>query len=166
MQSNINSLPGRLGVVGIEIEERIKCRGWVRIQKCFTQPRLANFAFGQILPLIPGITKTQLPVPRPEIIAKFSHLTTQANIEKGIPVGELVMSGTGVVSASEPNPGSHRETGAVREEIWNSCIGNSERIKRIRDWHADIEWTKDYVSARDLKGVGHKRHTRHGHVEK
>src|SRR6266478_9387508 len=166
MQGDVNSAPGRLGVVGSEIQEGIKCGSWIRIQKCVPQSRRADFANGQVLPLVQGIAEARFPVPCPEIIAKFSHLTTQANIEKGIPVGELVMSGTDVVSASEPNPGSHRETGAAREEIWNSCIGNSERIKRIRDWHADIEWTKDYVSARDLKGVGHKRHSRHGHVEK
>ena len=34
-------------------------------------PGLASFSDSQLLPLIPGITKTQLPVPTLEIIAKF-----------------------------------------------------------------------------------------------
>ena len=50
MQGDVNSLPGCLGVVGVEIEEWIKCRSRVRIQKCFPQPRLADFADRQILP--------------------------------------------------------------------------------------------------------------------
>ena len=139
MQGDVNSAPGRLGVVGSEIQERIKCRSWVRIQKCVPQSRLADFANGQILPLVPGITKTRFPVPSLEIIAKFSHLTTQANIEQRILVGELFMSGTGVVNAAKPNAGSHRETASVRKEIWNSRIRDRERIKRILDWHTDAE---------------------------
>ena len=87
--------------MGSEIQERIKCRGRVRIQKCFPQPRLAGFADGQILPFVPGITKTQLPVPSLEIIAKFSQFATQANVEQLVPVGELFVSGTGVVNAAE-----------------------------------------------------------------
>src|SRR6266478_7396481 len=166
MQGDVNSAPGRLGVVGSEIQEGIKCGSWIRIQKCVPQSRRADFANGQVLPLVQGIAEARFPVPCPEIIAKFSHLTTQANIEKGIPVGELVMSGTGVVSASEPNPGSHRETGAVRKEIWNSRIGDCKRIKRIRDWHTDIKATKAYVSAWDLEWVGAKRHRCSGRVEK
>src|SRR5439155_18975279 len=31
MQGNVNSLPGRLRVVGMEIQERIECGGWIRI---------------------------------------------------------------------------------------------------------------------------------------
>src|SRR6266487_3303671 len=110
MQRYVNSLPGCLRVVGSEIQERIKCRSWVRIQQRFPQSRLADFADGQILPLIPRITKTQLPVPTLEIIAKFSHLTTQAHVEELVPVGELFMSGTGIVNATKPNSGSYRET--------------------------------------------------------
>src|SRR5439155_1574098 len=70
------------GVVGIDIQERIKCGSWVGIQKCFPQSRLAGFANGQVLPIIPGIPKTELPVPRLEIMAKFSHLTTQPHVKQ------------------------------------------------------------------------------------
>src|SRR5215831_14383017 len=101
MQGNINSLSGRLGVMSIEIQKGIKCRSRVRIQKCFPQSRLASFVDGQILPLIPGITETQLPVPRFEIITKFSHLATQAHVEELVPVSELFMSWTGVVNAAK-----------------------------------------------------------------
>src|SRR6266566_667288 len=159
MQVNINFRSGRLGVVSSEIQEWIKRRSWICIQKRLPQPRLAGFADGQILPLIPGITKTRFPVPSLEIIAKFPHLTTQPNVEKEIPVGELFMSGTGVVNAAEPNSGSHRETGAVRKEIWNSRIRDCERIKRIRDWHTDIEGTK-------AEWVGNKGHRCKGRIEK
>src|SRR5439155_21179172 len=31
MQGDVNGLPGRLGVVGMEIQERIECGGWIRI---------------------------------------------------------------------------------------------------------------------------------------
>jgi hypothetical protein len=58
MQININSCARRGSVVGIEIQEWVECRSWIRVQKCFPQSRLAGFANGQILPLIPGITKT------------------------------------------------------------------------------------------------------------
>src|SRR6266498_1023744 len=53
MQADINGLSGPLGVVGIEIQERIKGRSWVGIQKCFPQSRLAGFARGHVLPLTP-----------------------------------------------------------------------------------------------------------------
>src|SRR5690349_11314102 len=120
MQVNINSLPGRLGVVRIEIQERIKRRSRVRIQKCFPQSRLADHTDGQILPFVPGITEACFPIPSLEIITKFSHLTTQPNVEKEIPIGELLMSRTGVVSTAESNSGSHREAASIRKEIWNS----------------------------------------------
>ena len=77
--------------MGSEIEERIKRRGRIRIQERVPQPGLADRAYQQILPLVSGITETRFPVPSLEIIAKFAHLTTQSDVEKGIPVGDLVM---------------------------------------------------------------------------
>src|SRR6266478_2909380 len=103
MQGNINSAPGCLAVVAKEAEERIKRRGWIRIQERVLQSRLAGLAYRQILPLVPGITETRFPVPSLEIIAKFSHLTTQPDVEKGIPVGELFMAETGIVNAAKEN---------------------------------------------------------------
>ena len=82
--------------MGREIQERIKCRSRIRIQKFFPQSRLADFVDGQILAFIPRITKTQLPVPSLEIIAKFPQLAAQTNIEEIILVSELFMSWTGV----------------------------------------------------------------------
>ena len=58
MQVDINPRSGRSGIVGVEIQEGIKRPGWIRIQKRIEQSRLAGFANGQILPLIPGITET------------------------------------------------------------------------------------------------------------
>src|SRR6476646_9604540 len=101
MQVDVNPCSSRLGVVGREIQERIKCRGRVRVQKCIPQSRRADHADGQILPLIPGITETLFPVPSLKVATKFSDLTTQPDIEKGICVGELFMSRTSVVNAAK-----------------------------------------------------------------
>ena len=76
------------------------------------------------------------------------------------------MPGTGVVNAAKPNACSHRETASVRKEIWNGRIGDCEGIKGIRDWHTDIEGTKGYVSAWNLKWIGCKRHGCYGRIEK
>src|SRR4030095_2660978 len=162
MKGDINSASGRLGIVSVEIQKRIKCRSRIRIQKCFAQTRLADFADGQVLPFIPRITKTQLPVPRLEIIAKFPHLATQAHIKQRIPVSELFVSRTGVVNSAKRNPGSHRNWCAVDNQ---SGISNSERVKRIRDWYTDTVGTKAYVSAWDLKWIGHKRHRGQRRIE-
>src|SRR4029077_6080508 len=153
MQVNVNSAPGRLGVVGVEIQERIKCRGWVGIQKCFPQPRLASLPYGDVLPLVPGITKTQLPVPRLEIIAKLPQPATQAYVEKLVPVSELFMSRTGIINSAKQNSGSYRKTASIGKEIWNSRIRDCEGIKRIRDWHTEPNWAKDYVSAWGLEWI-------------
>ena len=79
MQVDVNSGPGRRRVMSSQIQERVKGCSRVRVQKCLPQARLASFANGQLLSLVPGITKTQLPVPTLEIIAKFAHLAAQAN---------------------------------------------------------------------------------------
>src|SRR6478672_6216236 len=99
MQGDINSASGSRGIAGVEIEERIKRRSWVRIQKRVPQSRLADKTHGQVLPVVPGITKTRLPVPSLEIIAKFPHFAAQAYVEELVPVGELIMSRTAVVNA-------------------------------------------------------------------
>ena len=159
MQGDVNSLPGRLGVMGIEIQERIKRRSWVCIQKRFPQSRLAGFADGQDLPLIPRVTKTHFPVPSLEIIAKFPHFATQANIKQIVLVSELFMSRTGVVNTAKRNSGSYGETASVGKEIWNRRIRDREGIKRILDWHTDARWTKSLVRAWDLEWIGYKRHS-------
>src|SRR6266480_619774 len=166
MQVNINFCSGRLGVVGSEIQERIKCRGWIRIQKCFPQSRVAGVADGQILPFVPGITKTQFPVPSLEIIAKFPQPSAQTNIEEIIVVSELFMSGTRVVNAAKLNPRSDRETASVGKKTWNSRIRDSEGIKRVLDWNTDGEATKAYVSAWDLEWIGRKRNRGQRRIEK
>src|SRR5438067_12814123 len=76
------------------------------------------------------------------------------------------MPGASVINAAEPNVGGHRETASVGKEIWNGRIGDGERMKRIRDWHTDIEATKAYVSAWDLEWVGNKGHRCQGRVKK
>src|SRR4030095_11326597 len=123
-------------------------------------------ADGQVLPLVPGITEAQFPVPSLEVVAKLSHLTTEPDVEQRIPVGKLFMSGTGVVSAAKPNSHSHRETASVRKEIWNSRIGDRERIKRIRDWHTDGQATNAYASAWDLEWIRRKWHSCRGSTQK
>src|SRR5215475_3666503 len=116
MQVDINSASSRLGVMGGEIQERIKCCSGIRIQERITQPRLAGFANGQVLPLIPRITKTQLPSPRLEMIAKFAQLAAQTNVGEVIVVSELFMSWTGVANAAKINSCRHRDTDSVKND--------------------------------------------------
>src|SRR6266496_5829112 len=104
MYGDINSASGRLGVVAKQAKERIKRRGRIRIQKRVPQSRLADLAYGQELPLIARVTETKLPIPSLEIIAKFSQLALEPDVEETIPVGELFTSGTGVVNTAELNP--------------------------------------------------------------
>src|SRR5262245_53352495 len=134
MEGDIHSLSGRLGVVGLEIQERIKSRSRVRIQQRPPQPRLAYHADGQILPHVPGRTETSFPVPSLEIVAKFSHLALKTKVKERVPVGELFVSRTDVVNAAKRNPGSYGETASIGKEIWDRRICDSEGIKRILDW--------------------------------
>src|SRR5207247_7792885 len=166
MQVDVNPRSGRLGVVGIEIQERIKCRSRIRIQKCFPQSRLADCAERQILPLVPGIAETGFPVPSLEIIAKFSHFAAQANIEQIIVVSELVMSRTGVVDGDKPNSGSYGETTSIGKKTWNGRIGERERIKRILNWYAERARTKGCSRAWSLEWIGGDRHRCAGRIEK
>src|SRR6266496_5032007 len=159
MQVNINPGPGRPGVPSIEIQERIKCHSWVRIQKRFAQPGLTNDAHGHILPFIPRITKTQLPIPRLEIVAKLSHLAAQTNIEQIIVVGEFFVSRTGVINAAKQNSGGYEEIASVGKESWNCRIGDREGVIRILKWHTDAGEIKAYVRAWDLEWIGRKRHS-------
>src|SRR6266496_3587895 len=162
MQGDVNGLPGQLGVVGVEIQERIKRRGGICAQERVPQSGLADFADGQILPFVPRVTETHFPVPRLEVIGDPSHFTTQTDVEELVPVSEFLASRTRIVNPAEPNAGSYREARAVRKEVWNSRICNGERIKWIRDRHTDAVGTKECVSARVLKWVRRKRHSRQG----
>src|SRR6266545_8316173 len=107
MQGNIDFLPRRTGVLAEEATERIKRRGRICVQQGIAQPGLAHFANGQVLSLVAGITEAHFPVPRLEVIPKFSHLATQTYIEELVPVSELLASGASVVNAAEPNTSSH-----------------------------------------------------------
>src|SRR5437870_1610243 len=139
MQSHINSLPGSRGVLAEKATERIKRRGRIGVQQGIAQPRLADFANGQVLSLVAGITETHFPVPRLKVIAEFSHLTTQTDVEELVPVSELLTPWTRVVGATKPNTSSHRHWYSVNNQ---SRVANCEGIKRIRDWHADAGGTE------------------------
>src|SRR6266568_7185510 len=162
MQGDVNSLPGRLGVVAGDAQERIKRRGRVGIQQRVAQPRLADFANGQVLPLIPGIAETRFPVPSLEIIAKFAHLTLQPDVEELVPVSGWFAPWTGVVNAAKPNPRSHGSWDSVNDQ---SRIPDREGIKRILDWHTNAVGTKEHVSAWRLEWIGRKRHRCQGRIE-
>src|SRR5215475_1629578 len=137
MQVEVNSAPGRLGVMGIEIQERIKCRSRVRVQKRLAQPGHADVTDEQILSLIPRITEPKLPVPSFEVVAEFSHLTAQPDVEERVRVSELFMSGTGVVNSAKPNACNDRETRSIGKEIWNRRISDCERIPCVHNWYTD-----------------------------
>src|SRR5882672_8394460 len=153
MQSDVNGLSGRLGVVGAEIQERIKRRGWVRVQQRVPQSRLADFANGQVLPLVSGVTETGFPVPRLEIVAKFAHLPAQSDVEELVPVSEFFAPWTGIIDTAKANSCSHRDWYSVNNQ---SIIRDREGVERIRDWHTDAGGTKERVSARRLEWIRRK----------
>src|SRR6266436_2389778 len=130
MQGNINSASGRLAVAAKEAKERIKRRGWVRIQERGSQSGLASFAYGQLLSPVSGITKASFPVPGLEIVAKFSHLALEPDVQKTIPVSELLASLTGVVNAAKPNTSSDRDWNPVNNQ---GCVRDRERIRHKRN---------------------------------
>ena len=149
MQSDINSGSGRFAVATEQPKERIKRRGRVRIQERLPQANLADLAYGQILPLVPGITEPSFPVPSLEIIAEFSHLAASptskrlsqyVNFSLLLAVSLMPRNRTPVV----------REIGSVNN---HSRISDCERIKRIRDWDTDAGGTKAHVKAWDLKRI-------------
>ena len=71
------------------------------------RPGLAGLPYGYVCPFVTRVTETGLPLPSLEIIGKFSHFATQADIEELIIIGEPFVSRTGVVDAAELNPGSN-----------------------------------------------------------
>src|SRR5215831_9547565 len=123
MQGNVNSCPRCSGVVSVKIQKRIKCRSWVRVQKCFPQSGITNCAGRQGLSFVSRVTETHFPVPRLEVIAKFSHLATQTNIEQIIVVGKLIVSGSGIVNGTKPYSRSYREATSIGEKTWDGRIG-------------------------------------------
>ena len=166
MQVDINPVSGRIRVYSKEALERIKSRGRVRIQQRRTQPRLADLAYGYVLPIVPSVTETQFPIPILEIIAKFSHLTFEPNVEDRIPEGVLLMSGSGVANAAETNPRIHRDRDSVNIQ---SCIRDRERIKWILDWHTEAGRTEvpaQVTITTHVEWVGRKRNSRQGCIEK
>src|SRR5262249_36828365 len=158
MQGDVNLLPGRLGVVGIEIQERIKRRGWITVQKRLAQPGLAGLANGQVLSFVPRVTETSFPIPRLKIIGDPSHLATQADVKELVPVSEFFAPWTGVVNAAETNTSSDRKTDSSGEEIWDGRISNGERVPRIEreNGHTEAGGQKDGFWAGVLEGVGRK----------
>src|SRR5437762_13628720 len=142
LQSNINSASGRLAVVTKEAKERIKRRGRICIQECLAQRRLADVAYRQILPLVPGIAEACFPVPSLEIVAKFSHLTLETDVEQRIPVGELFTSGTDISNIAKPNPRSYSCCDCVNIQ---SRIIYGERIQRLAYCQTHAEVAKPYL---------------------
>src|SRR6266436_1704959 len=165
MQSNINSLPGRRRVHAVEIQERIKRGARICIQQRVSQSGLADFANGQVLSFVPGITETRFPIPRLEVISNPSHFTSQANVEELVPISEFFVSWTRIVNTTKPNTSSYRQARAVREEIRNRRIRNCERIERIREWHTDTGGTKKCAGGSVMKRVRCKRYSRQGRIE-
>src|SRR5882724_141474 len=155
MQVNINPAYCRICIATEETNERLKGRGRVRIQQRVSQTGLASLTHGQVLALVASVAEAQFPVPRLEIIAKLPHFALKSDIKQHIPVGELLASGAGVVNAAKPDAGSHGDWGSVNNQ---SRICDCERIKRIRDWHADAAGAKRYAGSRSLKWIRQKRY--------
>src|SRR5438094_10385172 len=140
----------RIRIAPEEADERIEGCGRIRIQQGVSQTRLADLAYGQVLPLVASVTEAQFPVPSLEVIAEFSHLTLKSDVEEHIPVGKLLVSGAGVVNATKPNTSSHRVWDPVNSQ---SRIYNGERIKRIWNCHADAGGADPYASSRILNCI-------------
>src|SRR5262245_43342409 len=148
MQVYISPRYRRIRIATKEAHEGIKGRSRVRIQQRVSQPGLADLAQRQVLTLVASVAEAQFPVPRLEIIAKFSHLTFQSNIEQVIPVSEFLTSEACVLNGTEPDASSHRRWDAVDSQ---GRISDCERIKRVRDWHTDARRAKPYAGSRYLK---------------
>src|SRR6516164_9827900 len=165
MQRHIDRASGRACISASEIQERIKRRGRICVQKCRPQARLAGLAYGKVLAIVSRIPETQFPVPRLEVIGDPPHFATQPEVEELIPVSELLMPRPGVVNTTEANTGRDRETRSIREEVWNRCVSNSERIKRIGKWHADAGRTKERPICL-VERIRCKRYRCEGRIEK
>ncbi len=163
MQVNINPAYRRIRIATEETHERIKGRAWICIQQRVSQTSLADFSQRLVRALVASVTETQFPVPRLEVIAKFSHLTFQSNIEQVIPVSELLVSDTGVLERTKPDASSHGDRDPIKK---HGRICYCERIKRIGNWHADTVRAKPYGTSGNLKRIGRKRSSRQGCIEK
>src|SRR5262249_5499630 len=160
MQCDIDSLPGRPGVLAEKATKGIKRRGRICVQQGIAQPGLADFANGQILSLIARVTETHFPIPCLEIVGELSHLTAQTDVKQLVPVSEFFMSWTGVVKAAEPNSSGQWNRRSVNHQ---SGVPNCERIERILDWHTDAERTAgsygSKISSRRVEWIGRKWHS-------
>src|SRR5262249_1879976 len=160
MQCDIDSLPRRSGVLAEKATKWIKGGGRICIQQGIAQPGLADFANGQILSFIAGITETHFPITCLEIVGELSHLTAQTDVEQLVPVSEFFMSWTRVVKAAEPNSSGQWNRRSVNNQ---SCVPDCEGIKRILDWHTDAERTAgsygSKISSRRVEWIGRKRHS-------
>src|SRR6478736_6388989 len=157
MQGDIGSLPRRRGVLAEEATERIKRRLRICVQEGIAQPGLAHFANGQVLSFVARVTETRFPVPRLQVIGKFSQLTPQADIEELVPVSKLFAPYAGIIDTAEPNPGGQGSRHSVNIQ---SHIPDCEGIKRIHDRHTDaVRATRPYrrkISSRNVEWIGCK----------
>src|SRR5215813_9010578 len=95
MQVDINPVDRRIGIATKVTQERIKGRSRVGVEQRVAQTRLAHLTKGQVRSLVARVAEAQFPVPRIEVITKFSHLAFKSEIEEHIPVGKLLASGAG-----------------------------------------------------------------------
>src|SRR5438132_12215408 len=162
MQIDISSGYRRIRVATKYTHEWIKGRGRVRIEQRVSQTRLADLTYGQVLSLVASVTEAQFPVPSLEVIAKFSHLTLKSDIQQHIPVGELFMSGTGVVNATKPDAGSHRDWDPVNSQ---RRVSDGERLESNLYCHVDARRTKYYGRSRSVTHQQRKRYSRQTCIE-
>src|SRR5262245_34914408 len=163
MQVDVNPVYRRIRIATKETQERVKRRGWVRIQQRVSQTRLADLTQGQVLSFVASVTEAQFPVPGLKIIAELAHLALQPNIKDVIPVGKLLASKTSVVNAAEPDASSHRGWYSVNRQ---RCIWDCERIKGIENWDADAGGAKPYAASRNFKWIWRERNSRQSRIEK
>ena len=116
--------------------------------KRLPQARLAGLALTDKVRASPRfaiVPEARFPVPRLEVIANSPISPFSPKIEHVIPIGELFMSGAGVLSATKPDASSHGDRNPVNQP---RRISYCERIKRIDNWHTDTGGAKPYGDSR------------------
>src|SRR5438477_12033536 len=108
MPSYIHPAYCRLGVATQDAQKRIKRCGRIRIQQRVAQTRLTHYATIESFLLVPGITKTQFPIPILEVIAKLAHLTAKSDVEEHVSEGSFGRSDGCVINAAEGDNCSYR----------------------------------------------------------
>src|SRR5262249_5094256 len=109
------------------------------------------------------IAKTQFPVPRFKVIAKFSQFTAKSDIEQRVLKCGFLRPVAHIVCATKPDSCGDRDAYSIKV---HSRVPNRKRIEWILDWHTDAP-NAERISVRSLEWIRRKRSSCHpGAIEK